>query len=174
MLKFFITASSILCWFAIYYRAAYVSFGGLLMRLQGDANNLHEFEMDSHVYLFMKKLAFWLLQFMLLLLSNQWCSTIFTSHCVSYLMSWMNASSYAWSASLFLQPVFDGRVKCDTKLTKAQRWLVKRLLILFECFRVFCFRFVDVLWVFAHSRLAEKESERSPVRIGLHGKAHNS
>ena len=40
------------------YRAAYVSFGGLLMRLQGDANNLHGFEPDSHVYLFMKKLAF--------------------------------------------------------------------------------------------------------------------
>lgn len=38
--------------------AAYVSFGGLLMRLQGDANNLHDFEMDSFVYLFMKKLAF--------------------------------------------------------------------------------------------------------------------
>lgn len=38
--------------------AAYVSFGGLLMRLQGDANNLHDFEMDSYVYLFMKKLAF--------------------------------------------------------------------------------------------------------------------
>jgi len=38
--------------------AAYVSYGGLLMRLQGDANNLHGFEMDSHVYLFMKKLAF--------------------------------------------------------------------------------------------------------------------
>ena len=40
------------------FRAAYVSFGGLLMRLQGDANNLHGFEMDAHVYLFMKKLAF--------------------------------------------------------------------------------------------------------------------
>jgi len=38
--------------------AAYVSFGGLLMRLQGDANNLHGFECDSHVYLFIKKLAF--------------------------------------------------------------------------------------------------------------------
>jgi len=37
---------------------AYISFGGLLMRIQGDANNLHGFEMDSHVYLFMKKLAF--------------------------------------------------------------------------------------------------------------------
>ena len=39
-------------------RAAYVSFGGLLMRLQGDANNLHGFEPDAKVYLFMKKLAF--------------------------------------------------------------------------------------------------------------------
>jgi len=38
--------------------AAYVSFGGLLMRIQGDANNLHGFEIDSHVYLFVKKLAF--------------------------------------------------------------------------------------------------------------------
>lgn len=38
--------------------AAYVSFGGLLMRLQGDANNLHGFEVDGRVYLFMKKLAF--------------------------------------------------------------------------------------------------------------------
>lgn len=38
--------------------AAYVSFGGLLMRLQGDANNLHGFENDAHVYLFIKKLAF--------------------------------------------------------------------------------------------------------------------
>ncbi|XP_014676047.1 PREDICTED: DNA-directed RNA polymerases I, II, and III subunit RPABC3-like [Priapulus caudatus] len=38
--------------------AAYVSFGGLLMRLQGDANNLHGFDVDNHVYLLMKKLAF--------------------------------------------------------------------------------------------------------------------
>lgn len=38
--------------------AAYVSYGGLLMRLQGDANNLHGFEVDSYVYLLMKKLAF--------------------------------------------------------------------------------------------------------------------
>ena len=38
--------------------AAYVSFGGLLMRLQGDANNLHGFEMDHYVCLLMKKLAF--------------------------------------------------------------------------------------------------------------------
>ncbi|XP_069689056.1 DNA-directed RNA polymerases I, II, and III subunit RPABC3 isoform X2 [Periplaneta americana] len=38
--------------------AAYVSFGGLLMRLQGDANNLHGFEVDQHIYLLMKKLAF--------------------------------------------------------------------------------------------------------------------
>ena len=38
--------------------SAYVSYGGLLMRLQGDANNLHGFEMDQHVYLLMKKLAF--------------------------------------------------------------------------------------------------------------------
>ncbi|XP_048774640.1 DNA-directed RNA polymerases I, II, and III subunit RPABC3-like [Ostrea edulis] len=38
--------------------AAYVSYGGLLMRLQGDANNLHGFEVDSFVYLLIKKLAF--------------------------------------------------------------------------------------------------------------------
>ena len=38
--------------------SAYVSFGGLLMRLQGDANNLHGFEVDQFMYLLMKKLAF--------------------------------------------------------------------------------------------------------------------
>jgi len=38
--------------------SAYVSFGGLLMRLQGDANNLHGFEVDRNIYLLMKKLAF--------------------------------------------------------------------------------------------------------------------
>ena len=38
--------------------SAYASYGGLLMRLQGDANNLHGFETDSHIYLLMKKLAF--------------------------------------------------------------------------------------------------------------------
>ncbi|KAI8779611.1 DNA-directed RNA polymerases I, II, and III subunit RPABC3-like [Biomphalaria glabrata] len=38
--------------------AAYVSFGGLLMRLKGDPNNLHGFEIDSRIYLMMKKLAF--------------------------------------------------------------------------------------------------------------------
>ncbi|EGI67703.1 DNA-directed RNA polymerases I, II, and III subunit RPABC3 [Acromyrmex echinatior] len=31
-------------------RSAYVSFGGLLMRLQGDANNLHGFEIDQHIW----------------------------------------------------------------------------------------------------------------------------
>ena len=41
-----------------FYRKAYVSYGGLLMRLQGDANNLHGFKQDIHVYLLMKKLAF--------------------------------------------------------------------------------------------------------------------
>jgi DNA-directed RNA polymerases I, II, and III subunit RPABC3 len=35
-----------------------VSFGGLLMRLQGDANNLQGFEVDQNIYLLMKKLAF--------------------------------------------------------------------------------------------------------------------
>ena len=40
-------------------RSAYVSYGGLLMRLQGDANNLHGFEVDQNVYLLIKKLAFW-------------------------------------------------------------------------------------------------------------------
>jgi len=38
--------------------SAYASYGGLLMRLQGDANNLHGFECDAHIYLLMKKLAF--------------------------------------------------------------------------------------------------------------------
>ncbi|XP_038953305.1 DNA-directed RNA polymerases I, II, and III subunit RPABC3-like [Rattus norvegicus] len=38
--------------------SACVSYGGLLMRPQGDANNLHEFEVDSRVYLLKKKLAF--------------------------------------------------------------------------------------------------------------------
>ncbi|RMZ98037.1 DNA-directed RNA polymerases and III subunit RPABC3 [Brachionus plicatilis] len=37
---------------------AYVSFGGLLMRLHGDANNLFGFKQDANVYLLMKKLAF--------------------------------------------------------------------------------------------------------------------
>lgn len=45
-------------WFVFVFRAAYVSFGGLLMRLQGDANTLHGFEVDQHMYLLMKKLAF--------------------------------------------------------------------------------------------------------------------
>ncbi|KAH7945655.1 hypothetical protein HPB49_013565 [Dermacentor silvarum] len=40
------------------HSASYVSFGGLLMRLQGDPNNLHGFEVDNHVYLLMKKIAF--------------------------------------------------------------------------------------------------------------------
>lgn len=38
--------------------SAYVSYGGLLMRLQGDANNLQGFEVDQTMYLLMKKLAF--------------------------------------------------------------------------------------------------------------------
>ncbi|XP_077985501.1 DNA-directed RNA polymerases I, II, and III subunit RPABC3-like [Glandiceps talaboti] len=38
--------------------SAYISYGGLLMRIQGDANNLHGMEVDSMVYLLMKKLAF--------------------------------------------------------------------------------------------------------------------
>lgn len=43
---------------AFSFSSAYVSYGGLLMRLQGDANNLHGFEVDSRVYLLMKKLVF--------------------------------------------------------------------------------------------------------------------
>ena len=46
------------CTFIPPLSSAYVSYGGLLMRLQGDANNLHGFEVDSRVYLLMKKLAF--------------------------------------------------------------------------------------------------------------------
>ena len=38
--------------------SAYASFGGLLMRLQGDSNNLHSFEVDKNIYLLMKKLKF--------------------------------------------------------------------------------------------------------------------
>ncbi|KAH9518141.1 DNA-directed RNA polymerases I, II, and III subunit RPABC3 [Dermatophagoides farinae] len=38
--------------------AAYASFGGLLMRLKGDSNNLHSFEVDKNIYLLMKKLKF--------------------------------------------------------------------------------------------------------------------
>lgn len=38
--------------------SAYVSYGGLLMRLQGDANNLHGMEVDQLMYLLMKKIAF--------------------------------------------------------------------------------------------------------------------
>ena len=38
--------------------AAYVSFGGLLMRLQGEDGNLHDgFEVDRSVYLLTKKVA---------------------------------------------------------------------------------------------------------------------
>ena len=43
---------------ALTTRSAYVSFGGLLMRLEGDANNLHGFVVEMNVYLLMKKLAF--------------------------------------------------------------------------------------------------------------------
>lgn len=39
-------------------RSAYVSYGGLLMRLQGDANNLQGFSIDTNVYLLIKKIAF--------------------------------------------------------------------------------------------------------------------
>ncbi|XP_015345102.1 DNA-directed RNA polymerases I, II, and III subunit RPABC3-like [Marmota marmota marmota] len=38
--------------------SAYVFYGASLMRLQGDANNLQGFGVDSRVYLLMKKLAF--------------------------------------------------------------------------------------------------------------------
>ena len=38
--------------------SAYISFGGLLMRLQGESSNLTDFVTDSHVYLLMKRLAF--------------------------------------------------------------------------------------------------------------------
>ncbi|XP_045460426.1 DNA-directed RNA polymerases I, II, and III subunit RPABC3-like [Harmonia axyridis] len=36
--------------------AAYLSFGGLLMRLQGDANNLHNFELNQEMYILLKKI----------------------------------------------------------------------------------------------------------------------
>lgn len=38
--------------------SAYVSFGGLLMRLKGEGGNLHGFEVDKHVFLLMKKLDY--------------------------------------------------------------------------------------------------------------------
>merc|ERR1711934_613757 len=36
--------------------SGYVSYGGLLMRLQGDAQNLSGLRADRHVYLLMKKI----------------------------------------------------------------------------------------------------------------------
>uniref|UniRef100_A0A5S6QH52 Probable DNA-directed RNA polymerases I, II, and III subunit RPABC3 n=1 Tax=Trichuris muris TaxID=70415 RepID=A0A5S6QH52_TRIMR len=36
--------------------SVYASFGGLLLRLQGDANYMHGFEIDSNIYLLMKHL----------------------------------------------------------------------------------------------------------------------
>lgn len=36
--------------------SVYVSFGGLLMRLKGDASSLHDIHMDSNVYLLIKKI----------------------------------------------------------------------------------------------------------------------
>lgn len=38
--------------------AAFASFGGLLMRLQGDPNNLHGFELDKPIYLLIKRVAY--------------------------------------------------------------------------------------------------------------------
>lgn len=38
--------------------AAFASFGGLLMRLQGDPNNLHGFELDKHIYLLIKRITY--------------------------------------------------------------------------------------------------------------------
>lgn len=38
--------------------ACYVSFGGLLMQLTGDASNLQGFRVGKHIYLMLKKLAF--------------------------------------------------------------------------------------------------------------------
>lgn len=40
------------------FSSAYVSFGGLLMRLEGDQNHFQGFEVDKNIYLLMKKLAF--------------------------------------------------------------------------------------------------------------------
>lgn len=38
--------------------SCYVSFGGLLMQLTGDASNLQGFRVGKHLYLMIKKLAF--------------------------------------------------------------------------------------------------------------------
>jgi hypothetical protein len=35
-----------------------VSYGGLLMRLQGNANHLEKFQLDSTIYLLMKKVPY--------------------------------------------------------------------------------------------------------------------
>ena len=39
-------------------RTVFMSYGGLLMRIAGDGNNLHGIEMGLALYLLMKKLAF--------------------------------------------------------------------------------------------------------------------
>lgn len=38
--------------------AAFASFGGLLMRLKGDPNNLHGFELDKQIYLLIKRITY--------------------------------------------------------------------------------------------------------------------
>ena len=43
---------------SLLHRSVYVSYGGLLMRIQGDENTLSGFIPDTNVYLLMKKLAF--------------------------------------------------------------------------------------------------------------------
>ena len=39
-------------------REVYISFGGLLMRLNGEANSLSEIKIDQNVYLLLRKLSY--------------------------------------------------------------------------------------------------------------------
>ena len=41
-----------------YFSGVYVSYGGLLMRLQGEANSLTEIKIDQNVYLLLRKLSY--------------------------------------------------------------------------------------------------------------------
>ncbi|KAI6660958.1 DNA-directed RNA polymerases I, II, and III subunit RPABC3 [Oopsacas minuta] len=38
--------------------SAFVSYGGLLMKIHGDANNLHAIQPDTYIYLLMKRLTY--------------------------------------------------------------------------------------------------------------------
>ena len=40
------------------FREVYISYGGLLMRLNGEANSLSEIKIDQNVYLLLRKLSY--------------------------------------------------------------------------------------------------------------------